>query len=488
MPNVKQLSLPMLVAILLAACTSNNKNENRIIAENQLPGTTDWLINVKPDSCGPPNHRYCRRPQIEGYSSKTSYSGGDTVDLFVSTEPNAQFTIDIYRMGYYQGKGGHLKKSAGPLQGMKQAEPEPDPKTNFFECNWESSYRFAVPDDWLSGVYLCKLTTMPDKFQSYIIFIVKDDRQADLIFQCSDLTWQCYNRWPYWHSMYDEGHVPWVNTNGAKVSFDRPYAIYVNELPMGFNGLSNGSGEFLMWEYPLSFWMQKEGYDVTYISNIDTHSDYTELLRSKGFLSVGHDEYWTHEMFNNVRNARDKGVNLLFLSGNSVDGTEYLEPSTDGRPYRTTGRLPEREFSNEQELMGSTSYGVGYGAFVCQQPDHWVYANTGMKKGDSIPNLVGWEYHGRPTGHASDLVVLAETKPDPLHFGRANPENHVATIYTAPKGNFVFNAGTCFWVQPLAKTPAYVPSRKMKDTVDFSQAGARVQQITKNLLDRIVKQ
>ena len=123
MPNVKQLSLPMLVAILLAACTSNNKNENRIIAENQLPGTTDWLINVKPDSCGPPNHRYCRRPQIEGYSSKTSYSGGDTVDLFVSTEPNAQFTIDIYRMGYYQGKGGHLKKSAGPLQGMKQAEP-----------------------------------------------------------------------------------------------------------------------------------------------------------------------------------------------------------------------------------------------------------------------------------------------------------------------------------------------------------------------------
>ena len=264
---------------------------------------------------------------------------------------------------------------------------------------------------------------MPDKFQSYIIFIVKVDRHAELIFQCSDLTWQCYNRWPYWHSMYDEGHVPWVNTNGAKVSFDRPYAIYVNELPMGFNGLSNGSGEFLMWEYPLSFWMEKEGYDVTYISNIDTHSDSTELLRSKGFLSVGHDEYWTHEMFNNVRNARDKGVNLLFLSGNSVDGTEYLEPSTDGRPYRTTGRLPEREFSNEQELMGSTSYGVGYGAFVCQQPDHWVYANTGMKKGDSIPNLVGWEYHGRPTGHASDLVVLAETKPDPLHFGRANPEN-----------------------------------------------------------------
>jgi hypothetical protein len=138
--------------------------------------------------------------------------------------------------------------------------------------------------------------------------------------------------------------------------------------------------------------------------------------------------------------------------------------------------------------MGASSHGVGYGSLVCQQPDHWIYANTGMKKGDSIPNLVGWEYHGRPLGNASDLIVLAETKPDPLHFGSDNPENHVATIYTTPKGNFVFNAGTCWWVQPLAKTPAYQHSMKMRDSVDFSNPDQRIQQMTKNMLDKIIKQ
>jgi len=48
-------------------------------------------------------------------------------------------------------------------------------------------------------VYLGRLTTLPDKantpyWQSYVIFIVRDDRPADFLFQCSDNTWQAYNR------------------------------------------------------------------------------------------------------------------------------------------------------------------------------------------------------------------------------------------------------------------------------------------------------
>jgi hypothetical protein len=473
------------IALIFSCSQPTETKEEKIVKENSLPGTTDWLINVKFDTCSLPDHRFCRRPEVEGYCSQTSVSAGDTIDFFVSTNPTSKYSLEIYRMGYYQGKGGNLKKKIDSLQGKEQVTPEPDPKTNFFECNWDTSYSMVIPEDWTSGVYLCKLTTLPGYFQSYMIFIVKDKRKADLVFQCSDLTWQAYNRWPRWNSMYDEGHVPWVNTNGAKVSFDRPYSIYINELPSAFNPLSNGSGEFLLWEYPLCYWMEKEGYDVTYISNLDTHADSTELLRAKGFLSVGHDEYWTYDMFNNVRNARDKGVNLLFLCGNSVDGIEYLEPSTDGRPNRTTGRMPEREFNNEQELMGNSSWGVGYAPFVCQAPDNWVFANTGMKKGDSIPNLVGWEYHGRPAGHQPDLTILAESKVDPLKFGQGK-NNHIATVYTAPKGNFVFNAGTCFWVQPLAKTPAYQHPMKMRDTMDFSKPDPRVQQITKNLLDKAI--
>src|SRR5262245_65874046 len=94
-----------------------------------------------------------------------------------------------------------------------------------------------------------------------------------------------------------------------------------------------------MIEHSLCFWLEKEGYDVTYISNVDTHADGLGLLRSKVFLSVGHDEYWTKEMFANVTQARDAGVNLAFLSGNSVSGQVELRPSTDGRPNRVMRRI-----------------------------------------------------------------------------------------------------------------------------------------------------
>jgi len=464
---------------------SQSASNNLVAAENKLPGTTDWRISVKFDTCALPDHRFCRRPQIEGYCSKSSVAAGDTIDFFVSTNPESKFSMNIYRMGYYQGKGGNLKKSIEELQGKQQAEPQPDPKTNFFESNWDKSYSLVIPKNWISGVYVCKLTTVSGNFQSYMIFVVRDDRKADFLFQCADLTWQSYNRWPQWHSMYDEGHKPWINTNGAKVSFDRPYGIYINELPSAFNPLSNGSGEFLLWEYPLSYWMEKEGYDVTYITNVDVHANTSTLLRGKAFLSVGHDEYWTYEMYNHVETARDKGLNLIFLSGNTMDGIQYLEPSTDGRPNRTMGRRPEREYKNEQDLMGSTSWGVGYGSFVCQAPGSWVFANTGMKKGDSIANIIGWEYNGRPVSDKHKVEIIAESRPDPLQFGQGD-QNHAATLYYADKGNFVFNAGTCWWPMFVDVTPAYQHPHKLREEMDFSKPDRRVQQITRNLFNRVI--
>jgi len=100
---------------------------------------------------------------------------------------------------------------------------------------------------------LGKLTALDSNAQAYIVFIVRDDRKADLLFQCSDLTWQSYNRWPLWRSLYDFGKNRWHTDAGNDVSFDRPYAIYYNGLPADFVALSNGSGEFLLWEFPLAF-------------------------------------------------------------------------------------------------------------------------------------------------------------------------------------------------------------------------------------------
>ncbi|HEX8549470.1 MAG TPA: N,N-dimethylformamidase beta subunit family domain-containing protein [Cytophagaceae bacterium] len=463
---------------------------NKIQIENSKQGTKEWMLtNVPFDTCSFPDHRFCRRKSIEGYCSNTSYFAGDTLNIFVSSDPSSEFQIDIFRMGYYGGLGGRYITSSGSIKGAPQPMPAIDNKTNLLECKWDKSFSWVLPDSLTSGVYVGKLTTRINKSQAYVIFIVKDRRKADFVFQCSDVTWQAYNRWPQWHSMYDEGAKPWVNTNGAKISFDRPYSLYVNELPADFNPLSNGSGEFFMWEFPLCYWMEKEGYDVSYISGIDTHSDTSLVMRAKGFLSVSHDEYWTNTMYSNVTKARDKGVNLFFLGGNSLDGKVYLSPGTDGRPNRITGRMPEREFDNEQELMGASSYGVGYSDFVCKSPSHWIFKNTNLKDGDRIKNLGGWEYHGYPLKKDSTLIVLSEDSIRPNKFAAINPPPMQATtIYNGPKGNIVFNAGSCFWPVALSTPPGFIEpvcnqGKEVPSKIDFPSNNPDVQQMTRNLFE-----
>jgi hypothetical protein len=89
----------------------------------------------------------------------------------------------------------------GPFDGKPQPVPTPNERT-LHECRWEPATELTIPADWPSGVYLGRLTTLPPKderpyWQSYVVFIVRDERPADVLFQCSDNTWQAYNGWPY---------------------------------------------------------------------------------------------------------------------------------------------------------------------------------------------------------------------------------------------------------------------------------------------------
>jgi hypothetical protein len=463
---------------------------NVIQIENEKAGTTDWLLTKIKKGTVPPKYApededyekgWRRRKEVEGYCSHTSIRTGETLDVFVSTDPADQYRAEIYRMGYYGGKGARLMRTIGPLAGSAQPTPQ-DGLNRLIECKWSKGFSLEIPQDWVSGVYLGKLSTAKTGGEAYVIFIVRDDRKADLLFQCSDLTWLSYNRWPNWRSLYDYETNPWGASNrriGYDVGFDRPYAIYWNGFPAGFEPLTNGSGEFLMIEFPLAFWLEQEGYDVTYISNVDTHADGPGLLRGKVFVSVGHDEYWTARMFENVTNARDAGISLAFLSGNSISGEVSLLPSTDGRPNRVIRRVGG--FRGEQDLMGATSYGVGFADWTCGDPNHWAFGGTGMKKGDRVAQLVGWEHHGPPLADHEDLDILSS---GPVYGwnGELRSATYATTIYRRPKGNFVFNAGTCWWNMVLSTPPGFMNPPKRY----FWQADPRIQRITRNIIDKMI--
>jgi hypothetical protein len=285
-----------------------------IAEENRRPGTTEWQLTfVRSDKF--------RSAMIEGYCSHTSVRPGGRIEVFLSAQPATDVTIDLYRIGYYGGKGGRHVARLGPFPVTTQPTP-PVGEHRLRECQWARATTLAIPADWVSGVYLGKLSCAEHRYQSYIIFVVRDDRPADVLFQTSDTTWQAYNKWPDTYSLYDSDAPvrPWNATTW--VSYDRSYGWYPQVVS---NALSQGSGEFLLWEFPLCFWLEQHGYDVTCSSNIDTHGDGSGLDRVKCFLSVAHDEYWSLEMDDRVHAAIQKGLNAAFLCGNSVFGVVPLE-------------------------------------------------------------------------------------------------------------------------------------------------------------------
>lgn len=460
-----------------------------IRAENARPGTLDWqLTYTRVD----PKTQF-RSRMIEGYCSRQSVKPGESIDLFVSTDPASPFHIDIYRLGYYGGLGGRHMARLGPFDGKTQPTPDVGPE-RLRECRWEKCTTLEIPRDWVSGVYLGKLTATKHRYQSYVVFIVRDDRTADFLFQCSDNTWQAYNRWPDNYSLYTNDRPDKkVLVSGVKASFDRPYGKYVQVLD---NPLSQGSGEFLLWEFPLAFWMEQHGYDVTYCSNVDAHADPKSLLRAKTFLSIGHDEYWSREQFDHVKAAIDAGVNACFLSGNSVCFVTPFSASSTGTANRVItragrfGGVREREKPfmadltvdgpNEATLIGAQTVTPfnGSGDWIVTKPDHWMFEGTGMKRGDRIPGLVGWEFHGEPAA-IPGLEVVAAGK---TYTADDRESHYTATIYPGPKGNLVFNASTIFWSQGLSAPPGHMPPISHHGRPHGPDA--RVQRITKNVFDR----
>jgi N,N-dimethylformamidase beta subunit-like protein len=459
--------------------------------ENEKPGTKDWIL-TRPMIEPAVKHR-C--PWIEGYFSRTSARAGETITLHVSTNPASKFTVDLYRMGYYGGAGARLVAALGSFEGKIQADPRVE-KGRLRVCEWEASTKIPIPSDWPSGVYLAKLTSEQHGVQSYAVFVLRDNRRADFMFQCSDTTWQAYNRWPSQYSLYDDGASTWYWGTGIDISFDRPYGKYCQILDQP---LSTGSGEWLLWEFPLAFWMEQQGYDVTYVSNIDTHADPGGLQRAKAFLSVGHDEYYSLAMFENLKRAIADGLNVAFLSGNTCCGLIELVPGKDGTPNRILRRLDRfgppddvgnktfpdmkklpRQAPNENTLIGARSTGpvVGGAPWSCAKPDHWLFAGTGMKEGDGIPGLVGWEWHGEP----ADLPGLEVVAKGETNSG-AGKGAYTATVYPGAKGNIVFNAATCWWADGLAAPPGYLHPKA--HGAEPKGPDPRCQKITSNLLDRM---
>src|SRR5207244_2207824 len=153
--------LAALVGLTLLPTTTAAQS-NPIVIENQQPGTSQWQIpwgSSATDAAG----------QIKGYASGVSVNKGESITFYVTTNPAQTYTIDVYRMGWYQGLGGRLMQHTGPLNGVPQTRCPTDATTGMIECHWTPAFILATQTSWTSGIYLARLTNAQG-YQNYIVF------------------------------------------------------------------------------------------------------------------------------------------------------------------------------------------------------------------------------------------------------------------------------------------------------------------------------
>ena len=154
--------------MLLALITfSYSFAQNPIVTENALTGnpSSEWDIVGAGDF------------SIQGFATDISVNKGQTVHFKINTNATA-YTIDIYRLGYYNGNGARKVGTGTITATLPQTQPAPitDGVTGLVDCgNWNESATWNVPSTAVSGIYLAKLIRTDNDGASHIVFIVRDD-------------------------------------------------------------------------------------------------------------------------------------------------------------------------------------------------------------------------------------------------------------------------------------------------------------------------
>jgi VCBS repeat-containing protein len=443
---------------------------NEIVAENCLAGdpASEWDVSGAGDE------------SIQGFATDISVNKGGSISFKIDTDAS-QYDIPIYRLGYYGGDGARLVDTIEDVEGTEQVACSLSPidiaggsTTNgqLLDCgNWSVSATWQVPTDATSGVYVARPTRTDNGGASHIPFIVRDDTSdSDLLFQTSDTTWQSYNVYGGYNAYGSSGA-----TMAEKLSYNRPFTTRGAELE---NYLFNA-------EYPMIRWLERNGYDVSYFSAVDTERHANLITNHDVFLSVGHDEYWSQGRRDAVTAARDAGVHLAFFSGNEVYWKTRWEPSGDV-DYRT--QVVYKEGSSAPS--GSAEHRNCYNNYDCDPSAIWTgqwREAPGSTPENSLSGQISWRLNTQsitvpgeyaplrfwrdtdvaalgPSGEVtlSDGTLGYEWDPEYPQYddwypaGRVllsttdvtsfiGPEQHHLSLYRAPSGALVFGAGTVQW-------------------------------------------
>ncbi|HXM18320.1 MAG TPA: N,N-dimethylformamidase beta subunit family domain-containing protein [Candidatus Tumulicola sp.] len=424
---------------------------------------------------------------IEAYASVASASPGDAVDFYVRATPDHRhFTMQVFQRGLQDT----LLKTAEGDAFVPGAQDDATLAVN--GCDWPAvaSCRMTVPTEWMSGYYLAKVSSGDQT--AWIPFIVRAAAGSGgiALLKISDTTTQAYTAWG--------GRGFYTTPFSPKISFNRPY----DDLSL-----------YERYQLPFLQWAERNGFLLDLCSSLDLHTNPLLLKKYRLFISLGHDEYWSLEMRDQVEAFIASGGNACFLSANTCywqirfdlsDGqrsmTCYKEAEAGHPPdperqdsRRVTTAWYAAPVSRPENSMTGVSYRNGAGWWVdpvlpelryrgysVARSSHWIFGGTGLSNGDTFGS--GTSVDDTILGYETDAALIAQGVVPPVVTGAdGTPKDFVvlaiadlrdwgpkgqggfATMGTYRRNGTAFTTGTVNWAGGLS-------------------SGSPVEQITRNVL------
>ena len=428
-----------------------------IAVENRLPGGTGWKI---PSSTG----------EVAAYADRASYVAGETIAVHAAAQHAEPVTWELWRLGYYGGKGGRRVASGGPVPLLAMTPAVFDSSTGMVSANWPAAFSIALPPDAVTGMYFVKISSPTDA--TYAPLIVREAAPiAPILVTLPWNTYQAYNPWGG-TSLYQNFRSDWPQWHAYAVSFDRPFAH------------NTGAGDFFFCDRDFITFAEAQGWDMDYAADLDLDSDATLATTRQLVIVEGHHEYFSAGMRAALETATAGGTSLAFFGANDLYWQVRFDPSHRimtaykefaamdpiANPALVTTRW--RDLNRPENALLGEMFGEwvwSSGPLVVTDPNAWIWSGTGVAAGSFIAGLYGVESDRRFANGAEPVAVQ--------EIGGGIDENHdgkvarvQTTLYSTPAGATVFAAGTLNWSRALAHDGMW---------------DLRIQQATANLVSRL---
>jgi hypothetical protein len=365
-----------------------------------------------------------------GYVAGRSNLPGATIDFHVSSQVG-RYAIGIHRLGLHDAPMGQVEDL--PLA------PTPLPiGRNAYRAGagWPLAGSFAIPESWPSGLYVGRVATpsivvgggeLPTAYARRaaapaitrpgfpfpaasrdIPFVVRAPagRRARILFAIADDTYEAYNFWGG-RSVYgygNRGQHTWVYPSSSP--YHAPYGLKVSFLRGTAGNYADYGMKWQRWELPFLRWLDRQSIKVDQCTESDLHLVPGLLDGYRLLVIVGHSEYWSGPMRDQVEGFVRSGGNVAFFAGNVCwwqvrfedDGQtmvcykqKELDPASHS-PFTlasTTVNWLEPYLHRPEMLLTGVRYGGNPAPedrleFTVENAGHWVFANTGLRNGNGF--------------------------------------------------------------------------------------------------------